>query len=163
MQIFCFFTQEKSSIGASIIDAFAHPFMRDGWFFCHNGEVTDFVKPNSSDSETFFKLLLDKIKEKNNVVESIADSVGLLRKYTALNFILANSRKAYVLNKWVRNCPKYYTMKYVCTKEYAIVSSERLKHFEGWSPMGNNVLIELDLPTHEIKVLQIDNKKKGMA
>jgi predicted glutamine amidotransferase len=54
----------KASPGAFVSDAFTHPFKKDSWFFCHNGTVKDF-KPDMSDSETFFKLLLDKIKEKN--------------------------------------------------------------------------------------------------
>jgi predicted glutamine amidotransferase len=135
--------------------AFTHPFEKDGWFFCHNGTVTDFDKPNMSDSETFFSLLLDKMKEKNSVPEAIEDAMRQLKEYTALNIILANKRKAYVLNKWVLNYPKYYTMKYLAGEDYAIVSSERLGHFEGWNPMGNNVLVELDIPTHKIMPLQI--------
>jgi len=145
----------KISLGASVSDAFTHPFRKDGWFFCHNGTVKDFVKPNKSDSETFFTMLLEKMKEKNNVQEAIEDAIEQLKEYTALNFILANKRKAYVLNKWILNYPKYYTMKYLAGEDFAIVSSERLKHFEGWSPVGNNVLVELDIPTHRIKVLQV--------
>jgi hypothetical protein len=46
-------------------------------------------------------------------------------------------------------------MKYLGEEDFAIVSSERLESFEGWIPMGNNVLAELDVQTHRIKVLQI--------
>jgi predicted glutamine amidotransferase len=145
----------KVSLGAFVSDAFTHPFEKDRWFFSHNGTVKDFVKPDMSDSETFFKLLLDKIKEKNTIPEAIEDAIRQLKEYTALNFILANRRRAYVLNKWVLNYPKYYTMKYLGEEDFAIVSSERLESFEGWRPMGNNVLAELDVPTHRIKVLQI--------
>lgn len=145
----------KVSLGAFVSDAFTHPFKKGGWFFCHNGTVKDFVKPDMSDSETFFKLLLDKIKEKNTIPEAIEDAIRQLKEYTALNFILANNKRAYVLNKWVLNYPKYYTMKYLEKEDFTIVSSERLEHFEGWSPMGNNVLIELDIPTRRIKVSQI--------
>jgi predicted glutamine amidotransferase len=145
----------KASPSVSINYAFTHPFEKDGWFFCHNGTVKDFVKPDTSDSETFFKLLLDKIKEKNNVPKAIGDAIRQLKEFTALNFILANKRKAYILNRFVLDYPKYYTMKYLAKEDFAIVSSERLKHFEGWSPMGNYVLVELDILTHRIKVLQI--------
>ena len=85
--------------------------------------------------------------------EAIKDAIGQLKEYTALNFILVNKKKAYVLNKWVLNYPKYHTMKYLATEDVAIVSSECLKHFDGWSPMGNNVLVELDILSHRIKVL----------
>jgi predicted glutamine amidotransferase len=145
----------KVSLGVSVNYAFTHPFKRGGWFFCHNGTVKDFIKPNKSDSEIFFKLFLDKIKEKNTIPEAIEDAIRQLKEYTALNFILANKRKACVLNKWILNYPKYYTMKYLAREDFTIVSSERLKSFAGWSPMGNNVLAELDFPTHRIKVLQI--------
>jgi len=145
----------KASPGASVGDAFTHPFRKDGWLFCHNGTVKDFVKPDRSDSETFFKLLLGKMRERDSVPEAIEHSVRQLKEYTALNFILANKTKAYVLNKWVLNYPKYYTMKYLAREDFAIVSSERFERFEGWNSMGNNVLIELDIPTHRIKILQI--------
>jgi len=144
----------RTSLGASVNYAFTHPFKKAGWFFCHNGTIKDFVKPNTSDSETFFKLLLNKMKEKDSVPEAIEDAIKQLKEYTALNFILANKRKAYALNKWVLNYPKYYTMKYLAKEDFAIVSSEHLEHFKGWNPMGNNVLVELDILTHEIKVLQ---------
>lgn len=145
----------RASPNASVNYAFTHPFKKDDWFFCHNGTVKDFVKPNKSDSETFFALLLDKMKEKNNVPEAIEDAIKQLKEYTAINFILANKRKTYVLNKFVPNYQKYYTMKYLATEDFAIVSSECLGHFEGWSLVGNNVLIELNIPTHRIKISQI--------
>jgi len=146
----------KASPGVSVNYAFTHPFKKDGWFFCHNGTVKDFVKPDTSDSETLFAMLLDKIKEKNNdVPEVIEDIIKQLKEYTALNFILANRKKTYILNKWVSNYSKYYTMKYLAKESFAIVSSECLEHLEGWSQMGNNTLVELDVLTHQIKVLQI--------
>jgi len=145
----------RASPGVSVNYAFTHPFRKDGWFFCHNGTVKDFVKPDTSDSEVFFEMLLGKMKEKNSVPEVIKYAIKQLKEYTALNFILANKRKAYVLNKWILNYPKYYTMKYLEKEDFTIVSSERLEHFEGWSPVGNNVLIELDIPTRRIKVSQI--------
>jgi len=145
----------RASPNVSVNYAFTHPFKEDGWFFCHNGTIKDFVKPDKSDSETFFKLLLDKIKETNDVPAAIEKTIQELKEYTALNFILANKRKAYILNKWVLNYPKYYVMKYLVNEDFAIVSSEHLEHFEEWSQMGNNALVELDIPAHRIKVLQI--------
>jgi len=94
------------------------------------------------------------VKERKDVTEAIREAVGQLKEYTALNFILASRKKTYVLNKFVLNYPKYYTMKYLVKEDFAIVSSERLKHFVGWSQMGNNVLVELEIPTHRIKVLR---------
>jgi len=152
---FLFLHARKASPNVSVNYAFTHPFRKDDWFFCHNGTIKDFVKPNLSDSEVFFKLLLDRIKERNDVPQAIEDTVKRLKEYTALNFILANNRKAYVLNKFVLNYPKYYTMKYLVEEDFAIVSSECLEHFEEWNLMGNNVLIELDTLTHRINVLQI--------
>jgi predicted glutamine amidotransferase len=145
----------KASPSVSVNYAFTHPFRKNGWFFCHNGTAKDFVKPNKSDSETFFEVLLNKIKEKNDVPEAIEEAVKQLKEYTAINFILFNKRKTYILNKFVLDYPKYYTMKYLATEDFAIVSSERLGHFEGWSLMGNNVLVELDIPAHRIKILQV--------
>ena len=144
----------KASPGVSVNYTFTHPFRKRGWFFCHNGTVKDFVKPNVSDSEVFFSMLLNKVKERKDVTEAIREAVGQLKEYTALNFILASRKKTYVLNKFVLNYPKYYTMKYLAKEDFAMVSSECLKHFVGWSQMGNNVLVELEIPTHRIKVLR---------
>jgi predicted glutamine amidotransferase len=145
----------KASPNVSVNYSFTHPFRKDNWFFCHNGTVKDFVKPNTSDSKTFFALLLDRLKEKNDVTESIKDSIKQLKEYTALNFILANKRKAYVLNKFILNYPKYYSMKFLVKEDFAIVSSEILGHFKGWLSMGNDILAELDISTHQIKTSQI--------
>jgi predicted glutamine amidotransferase len=145
----------KASPGVSVNYAFTHPFRKDGWFFCHNGTVKDFVKPNASDSEAFFKLLLERTKVKDDVPEAIGEAVTQLKDYTALNFILANKKKAYVSNRWLLNYPKYYTMKYLANDDFAIFSSERLKHFNGWKPMGNNTLAELDITTLEVRISHI--------
>lgn len=88
----------KAPDKAIVSDAFTHPFKRC-WFFCHNGTVTDFVKPNTSDSERFFELLLEKIEEKKSIQEAIEVAIRQLKEYTAPNFILANNRKAYILNR----------------------------------------------------------------
>lgn len=145
----------RASPGSSANYAFTHPFKKDDWFFCHNGTIKDFVKSNMSDSETFFKLLLDKLEKENDVPIAIENAIRELKEYTALNFILANKIKAYVLNKWVSDYPKYYTMKYIVEEDFAIVSSECLEHFEGWGQMGNNVLVELDISTQRIEVSRI--------
>jgi predicted glutamine amidotransferase len=148
----------KASPGVSVNYAFTHPFNRNDWFFCHNGTVTEYIKSNKSDSEELFVALLDKIKERRNVIESIKEVVKQLKDYTALNFILTNGKKAYVLNKFVLDRPKYYTMKYLVKEGFAVVSSETLRSYEEWHQLGNNTLAELDILTHEVKISKIFSK-----
>lgn len=144
----------KASQGSPITYEFTHPFKKEGWFFCHNGTIHDFLSQDRSDSETFFMLLLEKLKEQKDVVTAIKTALSSVKRYTALNFILANKEKAYVLNRFTNGSHKaYYIMKYLQEDNFTIVTSERLKNLgQKWKEMGNGMLVELDVNTCRIKV-----------
>jgi predicted glutamine amidotransferase len=125
--------------------SFTHPFERDGWYFCHNGTVTDLKSKEKNDSEQFFALLLSSIKKHSIVGEAVKNTVDKIKEYTALNCILANKAFVYILVKYQEN-PEYYTMKYLENKNYIIVSSEVLPNFNGeWKKLSNSTLLELDI------------------
>lgn len=135
-----------------------HPFQMDGWYFCHNGTIYDPDFRNGSDSKKLFYKILESIALLGDVVEAIRKTVGEVKNYTALNFILLGGGKAYVLNHYSpeeqHKHPKYYTMKYLETDDYIIVSSEQLKSLgEGWKRIENQTLIQIDTQTLTLKYI----------
>ncbi|MEM3162256.1 MAG: class II glutamine amidotransferase [Candidatus Bathyarchaeia archaeon] len=130
---------------------FTQPFIRDGWCFCHNGTIKDLISEQKSDSEQFFSLILDQILQYDDVIEAIRKTVNKIENYTALNFILCNKDKAFVLIKY-QKYPKYYTMKCLQSQDYVIISSEILQNFKGgWKQTSNNTMLKLDFRTRKIE------------
>jgi len=131
--------------------SFTHPFEKNGWYFCHNGTIDDFRSKGRSDSEQFFSLILDNLRERGDEKEAIKKAVNQVKKYTALNFILSNENKAYLLVKYGKS-PEYYTMKYLQNKKYVIVSSEVLPNFKTeWMKIANGIILELDIIDRKIE------------
>jgi len=135
---------------------FTHPFQREGWYFCHNGTIHDFNNKEKTDSEQFFIMFLDILRKETDVKDAIRRAINNTKSYSALNFILTNGEKAYILNKHRKDRsgeehPQYYTMKYLKNENCVIISSEVLPNFSGeWVKIENNSLIELDLSSLEI-------------
>jgi predicted glutamine amidotransferase len=135
--------------------SYTHPFEKEGWYFCHNGTVIEPHTKDNRDSELLLMLLLSHIKECNSVKEGIKNAIKQIKDFTALNFILANDKFAYVLVKY-RESPLYYTMKYLKKKDYVIVSSEILPHFKGkWKIAENNMLLELDIANRNVNMIRL--------
>ena len=145
----------KASKGTPVNCSCTHPFERENWYFCQNGTVTQLKSKEKSDSEQFFALLLANIRQNNDVKEGIKNTIKQMKEYTALNFILANCNKSYILIKY-QKYPKYYTMKYLKNENYVIVSSEALPNFHGeWTKIVNNNLVVLDVVGHQVEVHQL--------
>lgn len=151
----------KASPDIPISYEFTHPFEKDGWYFCHNGTIYDFVRKEKSDAQRLFMVLLHNMKQCPNVIEVIRNTVKSIKKYSALNFILAKNDKAYVLNmygKYGQECPQYYTMKYLKEENYAIVSSERLQSFDGeWEEMENETILVLNVSDYKFETFKVIN------
>jgi predicted glutamine amidotransferase len=143
----------KATPNMSISYSFTHPFEKDGWFFCHNGTIYDLTgQRDRSDSERFFEIILDAMNDGTEVINAIKVALSKVKCFSAINFILANSSKAYVLNKFQEEYPQYFTMKYLVTEDYVMVSSERLQHFDGaWEVLGNNNLAVLDIRSRRLE------------
>jgi len=134
---------------------FTHPFERNGWYFCHNGTICDFKSKERSDSEQFFSLILDNLQRHSDAEEAIKNAVNQVKAYTALNFILANDNKTYILVKH-RERPEYYTMKYLKNENCVIVSSEVLPNFKGdWRKICNNTIFDLDIINCQIHFFNV--------
>jgi len=148
----------KASSG-KIDCSFTHPFEREGWYFCHNGTITQPPAGEKSDSEQFFALLLSNIKQHDNVKDAIKNAINQVKEFTALNFILANNKKAYVLVKYHQSS-EYYIMKYLQIENCVIVSSEALPNFKGeWVKIENSSLVVLDIINRHIELSRLIKDK----
>ncbi len=140
----------RASPGIAVRHEFTHPFEHDGWYFCHNGMVHDFAAKETSDSQELFRVILENLVRSGNMVEAVKTTVGALKDYSAVNFILIGSDQVCVLNMYGRRgetSPKYYTMKYLQTEACTIVSSERLPGLDhGWQELENGSLLTLSMP-----------------
>jgi glutamine amidotransferase len=148
----------RASQGMPVTYEFTHPFEKDCLYFCHNGTIYDFEGiEEKSDSKQLFKMILNNLKHYSDVIDAIRKTVNNFEIFSALNFILANDNKAYVLdmygkNKYGREFPKYYTMKYLVKENYAVISSERLPSFDSeWRKIENKTILVLNRHTHHVK------------
>jgi glutamine amidotransferase len=140
----------KASVGREAY-ANTHPFEGNNWYFCHNGTMYDFKSQEKTDSEQFFMLVLEAMKRGSNIKEAFVTTANQIKEYSAINAILVNSEKAYVMVKH-NMYPVYYTMKYLKSKDYAIVSSECLPSFKGkWTKIDNNTIVTVSANNQKIE------------
>jgi predicted glutamine amidotransferase len=148
--IFLLFMQEELPIRSLLISV-----LHIRSHFCHNGTVTELQSKEKSDSEQFFALLLSNIEKHSNVREAIKNTVNQTKKYTALDFILANNTFAYILVKYQKDSD-YYTMKCIENEDYTIISSEALPNFnEEWKKIANGTLLELNIASRMIDYMSL--------
>jgi len=149
----------RASPGIAVSYEFTHPFEQDGSYFCHNGRVYDFEVGERSDSQQLFALILENVDECRDVAEAIRRTVGSLKDYSAVNFILSRDDQVYVLNQHGtrgKRTPNYYTMKYLRTSDYTIVSSERLPGLDhGWQAMKNSTLATLSMLDRSLELSRL--------
>jgi len=141
----------KASVGSRLYSN-THPFEKQGWYFCHNGTIRDFKSKDKTDSEQFFTMVIEAMKKYPDPKDALLNTANQMKDYSAINCILANSKVAYILCKYV-GYPAYYTMKYLKGKEYAIASSECLPSFKGdWKKIDNNNVVIINTVTQQVRV-----------
>jgi len=149
----------RASPGIAVRHEFTHPFEQDGWYFCHNGRVHDFEVGEQSDSQQLFALILENLDRCSDPPEGITRAVASLNGFSALNFILLGKDRLYVLNMYGSRgqmSPKYYTMKYLQTGDYTVISSERLPGLgREWQEMANGSLLTLALRDRRLEISHI--------
>jgi len=141
-----------------------HPFMRNGWLFCHNGTVFNQEKLTSrkyppegeTDSEAIFLFLLERIRNKKGRAALPALRMGLeeLRKFarfSSLNFLLSDGRVLYAFREYNPKCREggyrsatelksYYTLFYAIEPCGTIICSEPLNAPRRWISFNNREL-----------------------
>jgi len=88
------------------------------------------------------------------VKKTIQKTINTISGFSAMNFILTDGVKGYVVVKYKGN-PDYYTMKYLETEEAVIVASEVLSSTQGkWTRINNNMILELDVLNGRINSIE---------
>jgi predicted glutamine amidotransferase len=152
----------KGSVGGRTMEN-THPFLLDGWVFEHNGtiDVLDQVLARLSpasrsrlrggtDSEAFFLLMVQSMEETGDPVEGIAGAVRFLHEIrgpqtTALNFIMCDGRRIYLLNSaFVR--ADYYALHCLPDEDGKgmTFASRPLHQDRGWSRLEKHTLLVVD-------------------
>lgn len=149
----------KVSPGMTVKYEFTHPFQEDGWYSCYNGTVYNLETQERGDAQQLFGLILQELAQCENVTEAITKTVKSLTDYSALNFIMANGECIYVLNVYGKRgeeTPDYFTLRYLQTDDYTVVSSERLPGCgKEWKDMQNGTLLTLTIPDRKIGICRI--------
>lgn len=149
----------KASKGIPVSIVNSQPFVYGRWVFCHNGTIKDVGRldvkiplTGSSDSERLFKYIVRLILDGYNICEALKRIHGIIKDYTALNFILSDGEVMYVY----RDCSideDYYTIYYLRSRDYVAVCSEVLEGVDGrWILLENGCLLTI----HRDLTLSID-------
>ena len=144
----------KASVGSISLEN-TQPFKEGKWVFTHNGTITAHTKieplidmnnvKGETDSEKYFYLLLKYIKEKDDVVQGVdetVDKIFELGDYTSLNFLATNGEKMYALCEH-KNNGRYYVLRYLNKSDFVIIASEPLTK-DDWKPLQNHELMVVD-------------------
>src|SRR5581483_11477836 len=78
----------KATAGAKTL-ANTHPFIEEGYAFCHNGTVEGYAPEGASDSRAFFASLLAEIRKgasEEDAIATLARDVDARFRYTSLTF-----------------------------------------------------------------------------
>jgi len=153
----------KASTGSVKLEN-THPFVHNGWIFCHNGTVLEKDKlvvnrnfcHGETDSEMLFNFLVENIATTINFVPKLINCIKYLKtkiKHTSYTFFLANNEFFIVYreysNKFAENGDSplwnkdYYTMYYVKTNSRIVFCSQPIDKSR-WIKMKNSHLIVIN-------------------
>ncbi len=149
----------KATSGATTLEN-THPFIKDGWIFCHNGTVYDAenisvgeLKPEgTTDSERLFYFLIDFLKKEGTykkIGRAIKKAVSELKSnhnYSSLTFLLANNEYLIAYrdyNEHAKNAEdleNYYTLYISAKKDSIALCSEPIGALS-FTPFKNRQLL----------------------
>lgn len=128
-----------------------HPFIYNKWVFCHNGTIYDCNKikirkklEGTTDSEIFFKYILENAEKSGSIIKGIKKSVEFIHnelKYTAMSFLLTNGKILFGF-KGYKKAADSYNLYYSSRPDAFVICSEPLK-IRGlkWIPLKNRELL----------------------
>lgn len=154
----------NASVGKNRVEN-NHPFVRNGWAFCHNGTIRGDLQPPSggtaegeTDSERFFLHLLAAKERLGSMEASIREVVSFLSQgfsYSSLTFLLTNGPELYALRS-VGNSPgacrtracalEHYTLGKGTWNGATVVTQEPqfLGKLENWRELPDGELLHLN-------------------
>lgn len=124
---------------------YAHPFFYDGIFLCHNGTVCDVHKLGFSwgtDSQqlTFWFARNWHPRCPERFEELATELLQLLQDYSALNLLLSDGERIYVLCAYTRD-PDYFTLWFHAGEDFLAVASEPADLTRSWVPLENHEIL----------------------
>lgn len=178
----------------------SHPFSHDNFIFAHNGSVDkqrlccllrEELKQElkgQTDSEVFFFWLVQKIRDKNDIVAGVRSAVSKVLRYnhTGLNFLLSDGNVLYAF-RYSKGNTCYYSLYYLVrepnergplslksketrmlleskslnNERAVLVCSEKLTE-ENWLeiPPGNMLIADSNLSTRLEQICQLVDKDR---
>jgi len=154
----------KRSVGSATIEN-TSPFISGTWCFAHNGTIRNFLaevegeREDMTDSERFFRLLLQENKRTEGIIEEtigpvIKRVVGLY-EYSSLTFLLSDGDGLYAYRDFSdTKMEDYYGLMYAKTGDMVIFTQEPLWK-KDWVDVPNKCLVSVN------KELRIKSRKFG--
>ena len=136
----------KSSSGQKTEEN-THPFVFSEWAFAHNGTIRGLNLKADTDSEWFFRSLMDEFGKSKDILKAISRQIRSVKdiyRPTSMTFLLSNGRQLFAYRDYRRH-EDYYTMYYTKSKYSTVVAQE--KFFESnWRelPNGGMLVVERD-------------------
>ena len=184
----------KKGTGAETAKRNSHPFIFRNWLFAHNGSVSrehliellsEEYKESiegETDSEIYFRWILQNIEEQREAVEGIKRAIQEVasKEYTGLNFLLSDGLCFYAFRHARIGCG-YYSLfmlrrfsshggqfesvsketeallrsKRLRGEKAVLICSEKLTRDENWEeiPLGTLIEVKSDLKVRKWKIL----------
>ena len=152
----------KASVGNRAIEN-THPFLRNGWSFCHNGTIYEedklplekYSPAGRTDSERFFLFLLEAVEQHKDTRTALEKAIRHVREnfeYNSLTFLLTNGVSLYAYRGYsdarlekhetVEERNRYYTLWAADVPGGHLVCSQPILtgKIPTWKPLSNGEL-----------------------
>lgn len=164
----------------------SHPFEFNNWIFAHNGGVDKYslweklqsdyqkgLRDNCTDSEVYFRFLLQNIDEQNgDVIGGVRCGLESIKNecYSSLNFLLSDGKKLYAYREGYnlyfleriykdskyndtfkglsRETQLLITSKMLNREKAVVVCSEKISEEPGWKEIKKGQLLVIDKNLH---------------
>lgn len=155
----------KRSVGSATLEN-TLPFISGNWCFAHNGTIRDFFaevegeRTDMTDSERFFRLLLQENERIRGVIEEtvgrVVDRVAGSYDYSSLTFLLSDGDSLYAYRDISDvGMEDYYRLMYAKNGDMVIFTQEPIWK-KKWVDVPNKCLVSVnkELRTTSIESLQ---------
>ena len=152
----------KRSVGSTTSEN-TSPFISENWCFAHNGTIRDFFpkvegeRKDMTDSERFFRLLLQENERTRGVIEEtigqVIDRVAGVYDYSSLTFLLSDGDSLYAYADVSDTGMKdYYRLMYAKNDDMVIFTQEPIwKKY--WTNVPNRCLVSVN---KELRIRSIE-------
>lgn len=152
----------KRSVGLVTLEN-TSPFISENWCFAHNGTIRDFLtkvereREDMTDSERFFRLLLQENERSGGVIEEtigrVVDRVIGVYDYSSLTFLLSDGDSLYAYTDVSDIAMEdYYRLMYAKTSNMIIFTQEPLWK-KNWVDVPNKRLVSAN---KELRIRSIE-------